>query len=144
MAEPCFDPGGFYEFDLAAGAVRTRHGGRVLVLSDNVVGPLVSAAVHHGDLTAVRQMGKEIGADVQKSMSGEVADHAPADVIQCAADLISVFGWGRLSTERWGDALAIVMREGPKLDEGRLGVAALLGGVFSILGGAEVACVPID
>ena len=62
MSNIGFDPKGFYEFDLARGAVSTRGGARVIVLSDTVVASLVSAAVETGDLTVLRELGKQIGA----------------------------------------------------------------------------------
>jgi hypothetical protein len=143
MSEPRFDPGGFYEFNLAHGAVKARDGSRVLILSDNALAPLVSAAVKNGDLKAVRRLGRQLGHLVEGALSKPPASCSPEDVIGHAAGVLALFGWGRLSIERWGDALVVKLGALPVLDEGHLGVAALLGGLFSELGGAEVACVPI-
>src|ERR1700712_1351612 len=104
-----FDPGGYFAFDLARGAVHTRHGERVLVLASDVLGPLVSTAVRQGDLTAVRMLGRRT-----------------------------------LQLERWGHALVLALEGAPALDNERLGLAALLGGVLTSLGGRDVACVPVD
>ena len=62
MADGTFDPGGFFQFDLAHGAVRTRGGARVLVVSESVLAPLINAAVANGDLTAVRSLGSQLGS----------------------------------------------------------------------------------
>ncbi len=144
MVEARFDPGGFYEFNLAQGAVRSRDGSRVLILSDTVVAPLVSAAVKAGDLTPVRRLGRQIGHMVAESLGGGALDRPPEAVLGHAASVLALFGWGRLGLERWGDALVASLGEPPDLDDDNLGVAALLGGIFSELAGREVACVPTD
>ncbi|MEM9192789.1 MAG: hypothetical protein AAGF12_26680 [Myxococcota bacterium] len=142
MAETRFDPGGFYEFNLAHGAVRTKDGSRVIVLTDTVVAPLVSAAVQNGDLKAVRRMGRQLGQLVRDSLGVPATSCSPEQVMGHAASVLALFGWGRLNLERWGDVLVARLMEFPNLDEGDLGVAALLGGLFSELGEREVACVP--
>ena len=144
MAGERFDPGGFYEFNLSQGAVRARDGSRVLVLSDSVVAPLVSAAVRAGDLTPVRRLGRQVGEMVKESLGTDVLESNPEAVLGHAASALALFGWGRLGFERWGDALVAVLGQPPALDEDNLGVAALLGGLFSELAGREVACVPTD
>jgi len=145
MTEPRFDPGGFYQFDLARGAVRTREGGRVLILSDAVLSPLVTAAVEKGDLTAVRRLGKHIGEQVLEGLGGaNAADASPETVLTHAAGILALFGWGKLGFERWGRALVVAVDHAPTLDDDRLGIAALLGGMLSSLARREVACVPVD
>jgi len=139
-----FDPGGYFAFDLARGAVHTRHGERVLVLASDVLGPLVSTAVRQGDLTAVRMLGKRIGEDAQRSLGGEVKSATPESVITHASGMLSLLGWGTLQLERWGHALVLVLEGAPSLDGERLGLAALLGGLLTSLAGRDVACVPVD
>ena len=139
-----FDPAGYFAFDLARGAVHTRHGERVLVLASDVLGPLVSTAVRQGDLTAVRMLGKRIGEDAARSLGGDVKSAAPESVITHANGMLALLGWGTLQLERWGHALALVLEGAPALDAERLGLAALLGGVLTSLGGRDVACVPVD
>jgi hypothetical protein len=138
------DPAGFFEFDLAGGEVRARSGHRVLVLSDTVVAPLVSAAVQNGDLTAVRRLGRHMGEEVANALGGELGDAPPDLVLGHAATVVSLFGWGRLHLERWGDALCARLEGLPQLDADHLAIAALLGGLFSALARKEVACVPVS
>jgi hypothetical protein len=84
-------------------------------------------------------MGKMLAA----SLGDNALNRAPETVLGHAANLIALYGWGRLHLERWGDALCLSVDELPPLDEDNLAVAALLGGLFSTLSEQEVACVPI-
>ena len=54
MANAAFDPGGFFQFDLAKGMIRTTGQERVLMISEDVLAPLIANAVASGDLTALR------------------------------------------------------------------------------------------
>jgi hypothetical protein len=141
--EPSFDPGGFYEFDLARGAVRTRDGSRVLVLSDDVLGPLVSMAVRNGDVTAVRVLGRQLGDQALHSLGKPPAGLSPETVLGHTASVLALTGWGRLRFEQWGDAVVAALDGLPELDDQHIGVGALLGGVISALAGRDVACVPV-
>ncbi|MDD9943406.1 MAG: hypothetical protein OXU20_20365 [Myxococcales bacterium] len=144
MPDTQFDPGGFFQFDLAQGSVRARGGERVLLLSESVLGPLIVTAVGSGDLTAVRSMGSKLGELVANTLPGAVSSLSPAQVVGHAAAVVSMFGWGRLRLERWGDALVLEVEGLPPLDDDNLAVAALLGGMFSTLCKLEVACVPLS
>ena len=143
MAEASFDPGGFFQFDLARGSVRSRGGTRVLVVSESVLAPLINTAVASGDLTAVRSLGSQLGAMAAGSLGATASGASPEQVIGNASALMSLFGWGRLRLEQWGEALVLHVDGLPPLDEDNLAVAALLGGLFSTLCSTEVACVPI-
>jgi membrane protein YqaA with SNARE-associated domain len=143
MNDTQFDPGGFFQFDLAHGRVRTRGGARVLVLAENVLAPLIVTAVQSGDLTAIRQLGSQLGSIVAQSLPAPATSLPPQVVISHAGGVMSLYGWGRLKLEQWGGALVLVVEGLPPLDEDNLAVAALLGGIFSTLCSAEVACVPM-
>ncbi len=143
MAEPSFDPGAFFTFDLRGGQVATRAGRRVLVLSDTVLAPLVAAAVANGDLTAVRRLGRHIGEEVRASLGGS-ADEIPVDVVLGhLGGILALFGWGKVHLDRWGDALVARIEHGPSIDTEQLALAALLGGLFSSVTARDVACVPV-
>jgi hypothetical protein len=143
MTDTSFDPGGFFQFDLAKGSVRSRGGTRVLFVSEGVLAPLINTAVANGDLTAIRSLGSQVGTIVSSTLGGPANASLPAQVIGHAGAVMSLFGWGRLRLEQWGDALVLQVEGLPPLDEDNLAVAALLGGLFSTLCSIEVACVPI-
>jgi hypothetical protein len=138
-----FDPDDYYAFDLARGAVHTRHGERVLILSAAAIGPLVSTAARHGDLTSVRSLGKHIGEDAVGSLGEDARRSSPEAVLNHVSGTLALLGWGVLTLERWGNALVLSLAGAPSLDQDRLGLAALLGGVLTTLGGRDVACVPV-
>jgi hypothetical protein len=138
-----FDPAGYFAFDLARGSVHTRHGDRVLMLSSDVISPLVATAARHGDLTAVRGLGKRMGEHAARSLGGDVGAQEPERVLEHAAATLALLGWGVLGMERWGAALVLVLEGSPQLDADCLGLAALLGGLLTSLGGRDVACVPV-
>ena len=144
MTEPRFDAGAFYEFDLPKGRVKGRTGARVVVLSDTVLGPLVAAASAQGDLTPVRTLGTLPGEEVVASLGKSPMGLAPETVISHAAAVFAMHGFGSLTFERWADAMVIGVHDAPQLDEAWLGIAALLGGMFTVSTGSEVACVPVE
>ncbi len=144
MAQPTFDPTGFYEFDLQGGHVRTRGGARVMVLSESVVGPLVALAAQNEDLTAIRKLGQLIGQHVLDAFPQGAGPQAPEPIAAHAAAALAVFGWGQLTLSRWGDALVAQLDELPTLDDEHWAAAALLGGMFSVIADRPVACVPAD
>ena len=137
-----FDAGGFFEFDLATGSVKDRDGERVVVLTEAVFTPLVQSAVASGDLTALRELGGALGERVKALVSG-TRGASPSAVFDAIAGHLAVFGWGRLQVQRWGDALALRLKDAPAHDEHGLAVSALLGGVMSALGESDAACVPV-
>ena len=143
MGEPQFDPNRFFSFDLSRGSVTTQGGARVLVLTENVLAPLIATAVRGGDLTAVRELGSQLGSYVATTLGKPAVELSPEVVVAHAANVMALYGWGRVQLERWGDALALDVQQIPPLDGENLAVAALLGGMFSALSGREVACVPI-
>jgi len=144
MSDFPFDPRGFYHFDMAHGAVRTREGARVMMLSDAAVATLVSSAVRAGDLTSVRTLGKTLGEHARASLDNSPRSMSPMAVLEHAVSVLALFGWGRLQVERWQYALVIVIDDVPDLEEGTLSLAALLGGMFSALAETDVACVPVE
>lgn len=142
MHDGRFDPGGFYEFNLAGGTVRTKNGGRVVVLPDSTLAALIAAAARDGDLTPLRQLGEGLGDLVLEAIDRPATLLTPEAILGHASMATALFGWGRLAFERWGAALVIVVGDLPPVDDEDLGAAALLGGLFSRLSQQQVACVP--
>ena len=141
MDEPRFDPGGFWEFHLSGGALRTREGRRVVVLPENVAGPLFRLALDHGDQVLLSEIGASLGAEAAAALGEGLQERAPETVLGHARSVVALFGLGRLSLDRWGDALVATLEGAPALHGDAL--AALLGGLFSALGSAVVSCVSI-
>jgi hypothetical protein len=139
MDEPRFDPGGFWEFHLSGGAMRTREGRRVVVLPEDVAGPLVRLALDQGDQVLLSEIGAALGAECAASLGEGLDERSPETVLGHARSVVALFGLGRLSLDRWGDALVAKLEGPPALHHE--GLAALLGGLFGALGGTEVGCV---
>jgi hypothetical protein len=142
MHDGRFDPGGFYEFNLNGGMIRTRNGERVVVMSEDVLSSLVAAAARDGDLTPLRRLGELLGEQVLASLDRPASVLTAEAVLGHVSAVTALFGWGRLAFERWGAALVVALRDKPELDEDELGAAALLGGMFSEISQRQVSCVP--
>jgi hypothetical protein len=140
MDDTRFDPGAFWEFNLATGAMQTREGLRTAALPFDVLAPLVGHAVARGDLALVRRVGACLGAEARASISGDVAALAPEVVLGHAGTITALFGLGRFGLLRYGDALLATLPGSAELGDDA--VAALLAGLLEVLGDAEVACVP--
>ncbi len=142
MPEARFDPGGFYQFDVAQGSVRTRDGHRVLVLSDTTVAQLVSMALEKGDVSALTTLGRSI-AGVAKAALRDAMKSSPETVLAHASAALSLFGFGRLGLERWGAALVVTVDGLPTLDRSGHAAGALVAGLMSELTGRPLACVAV-
>ena len=142
MAE--FDPAGYWEFHLASGAMRTHGGQRVVPVPEDVLASLVAHAVHAGDAAALVRLGEHLGREVRNALGADAKGMTPEAVLGQAAAIVTLFGLGKLGMARWGDAVVVSLDGAPQVDASREASAALLSGLFSTLGGAKVACVPVD
>ena len=143
MAEAQFDPGGFYQFDLQEGSVRTKDGARVVVLSDTALAPLVSAAVKSGDIGALIGLGSHLGTLAKANLGANPVETTPEGVLAHASSVVSLFGWGKLGFERWGEALALTVDGAPTFGDGGTALGAFLTGLLSALGDQPADCVPV-
>lgn len=137
-----FDPGSYYQFELSKGEVTSHKGRRMLVLSDSVLKPLVTAAARNGDLTPLRILGREIGEEVLSELDPKSVPME--EIVGRLAAAISLCGWGKFGMSRWGDAMVVSLEHSPVLDADSLATAAFLGGCFSAIAAREVACVPLE
>ena len=133
-----FNPAGFYELDVARGTVRTKHGDRVVVMTDNAAGALVSSALEAAP-ELLRLLGAKLGAEAARTLK-DVNGSSPQAVLNEAAAALGVFGWGKLGIQHWGDALVLTLDD-PPAGTRTEALAALLGGFFSAVTGRELACV---
>ncbi|MBX3252291.1 MAG: hypothetical protein KF901_34275 [Myxococcales bacterium] len=141
MSAPSFDPGSFYELDVARGTVRARGGNRVLVLYDSSAAALVSAAARSGAQSVLEELGSVLGAQARE-LVGDVTNATPEAVLGEAAALLGTFGWGRLGLERWGGALVVTVADAPALPGEAL--EAMLDGFFTALTSRPVGCVAVE
>lgn len=144
MQTPRFDPGGFYEFNLASGSVRTRDGERVVVVAEDTLGALVALAVGNGDdLGALRSLGERLGAHARTSLGDDPGGATPEAVLGHSASVLALFGFGRVSMERWGDAIVLRVASSPELDATGAAAGRLLSGFFSKVTDRRVGCIPL-
>lgn len=143
MAQPNFDPGGFYEFDLSRGAVRAKGGERVFVMSNEVVTAVLQALTKQNDFATLRTLGASLATHASSSLAGKVAESTPEEVIGHASAVLGLYGWGKLSAERWGDALVVSLSGMSDLDPKQTATAALLTGLLSKLANSALECVPV-
>lgn len=143
MAQPNFDPGGFYEFDLSRGAVRAKGGERVFVMSNEVVSAVLQALTKQNDLATLQKLGASLAAHASTALAGRVADGTPEEVIGHASAVLGLYGWGKLAAERWGDALVVTLAGMSDIDPKHTASAALLTGLLSKLSGTALECVPV-
>ncbi len=141
MSAPSFDPGSYYELDLARGTVQTRDGRRVVVLYDSTLAVLVSAAAHNASRELLDELGGALGAQA-RDLVGDVDRASPEKVLGEAAALLGTFGWGRLGFERWGDALVATFENVPAVGDDAM--EALLSGFFGALTARPVGCVAVE
>ena len=135
------NPTGFYELDLQNGIIRTRHGERVVAISDSIVGVLVSSALR-GNAKTINELGRHLGSEIARTI-GDIQNATPEDVLTHVASVLSIFGWGKLSLERWGDALAMRISNAPQGVTADA-MATLLAGLLVKLTARELACVPVS
>jgi hypothetical protein len=112
MAAPSFDPKHAVRFDLPHGAVRAGGGGeRVLLIPTNALDDLVLSAPSE----AVQALGRALGSAIGRRAASQVdpqRDSIEAFVTQLAGEA-AVSGIGKLSVERWGRALVVVVEDSP-------------------------------
>lgn len=139
MDEPRFDPGGFWEFHLSGGAVRTRNGRRVVALPEDVVATLLRLALAQGDETLLARIRAALGEEAAATLEGDPGARSPETVLGHVKSVVALFGLGRLALEQWGHVLVATLDGAPPLPPDAL--AALLGGLFAALGGRDARCV---
>lgn len=140
---PNIDPASVVKFDHASGIIRTQNGQRAMMLTQEALAPLVTAAVMNGDLNAIRSLGRVLGALAASTLERDARAVELSEVASHVAAAVGLFGYGKLAIERWGDALVASVTNSPELDQGQLTMAALLGGALSELCSDKVACVPV-
>jgi hypothetical protein len=103
---------------------------RAVLLPEDVLADLVAAAGPELSTSAGRQLGASMGKRLADRLGGTdaVRDGSLEDVISALAAEVSVSGFGRVSLERWGRALVLVVAHAPRIDGGF--VSAMLQGAI--------------
>lgn len=138
-----FDPGGFYEFQLAHGTLKTRDGARAVAISASIFARFAKALVESGDFAALKGWGAELGAQVGLVAGQRIDGLSPEAVMESVSTVLALAGLGRATLERFGD-LAVLRLDAALEFDGAVGAySALFEGLFESLSDAELACVPM-
>ena len=140
VATTKFNPEGFYKFDLGAGAVHTATGERVVILPDNLLTALVSSGAGGAPISQIFvTLGKTLGS-MARAAGGVDDASTPEEVLEHLRAAIALYGLGRLGMERWGQAIALELRDSSTPSEA---TGWLLSGLLEGISGRAVACVPV-
>ena len=136
-----FDPNNAIQFNLPEGSLRTREGTKVVLLSAEALGEFISAAGPQGGVRLLRTIGDTLGKEALASIPGAFDEATLAEVIGHLAGWLRVGGWGRLSFERWGDALVI---DFVSTTVNARAAERLLEGMIARASGRPVACAYVE
>ncbi len=141
MPTSSFDPRDAILFDLKEGAVATRTGTQLVVVSAKAVGAFIAAAGAEGGVGILRTLGDTLGAEALGSLGKDPAEATFSEVFDHVAGWLRVGGWGRLRAETWGDALVV---EFISATVNARAAERLLEGLFSQLTDHEIACAHVE
>jgi hypothetical protein len=130
MSNPPFDESKAVTFDLSRGQIQRDGAEPRLLVSASALVSLCRAAGPDAATAFARATGQTIGAAIATRFerAGDNAGRAAIDaVVEHLSGELAVAGFGRLSIERWGQALVLVVDYGPSTDQGDELVRALLG-----------------
>jgi len=141
MSARTFDPQDAIHFDLQEGAVATRAGTKLVVLSAEAVGAFIGAVGAQGGVGILRTLGDTLGAEALASLGKDAADAPFSEVLDHVAGWLRVGGWGKLGIERWADALVV---EFVSTTVNARAAERLLEGLFCRVSGRDVACAHVQ
>lgn len=138
-----FDPGGFYEFQLAHGTLKTRDGVRAIAISASIFADFVKALVERGDVAALKTWGAELGGQVGFVAGQRIDGLSPEAVMESVSTVLALSGLGRATLERFGDLAVLRLDAALEFDGATGAYSALFEGLFESLADADLACVPM-
>ena len=144
MSNPPFDVSKAVTFDLARGQIQKDGSDARLLVSANALVALCRAAGVDASSVFARATGQSIGAAIATRFerAGTDVGRAAIDaVVEHLSGELAVAGFGRLSMERWGQALVLVLDHGPATDAGDELVRALLGAAVAGAARLDLECV---
>jgi hypothetical protein len=144
MSNPPFDVSKAVTFDLSRGQIQKEGAEPRLLVSASALVALCSAAGPDAATAFARATGQSIGAAVATRFdrAGGDAGRAAIDaVVEHLSGELAVAGFGRLSVERWGQALVLVVDYGPSSEQGDELLRALLGAAVAGAAKLDLECV---
>jgi hypothetical protein len=144
MSNPPFDASKAVTFDLSRGQIQKEGTDARLLVSASALIALCRAAGGEPAATFARQTGQSIGAAIAARFerAGQSVGGAAIDaVVEHLSGELAVAGFGRLSVERWGQALVLVVDHGPSTDAGDELLRALLGAAVAGAAKLDLECV---
>jgi hypothetical protein len=144
MPNPPFDASKAVTFDLSRGQIQRDGADARLLVSASALVALCRAAGVDAASTFARATGQSIGTAVAtrfERMGSDVGGAAIDAVVEHLSGELAIAGFGRLSIERWGQALVLVVDHGPTTDEGDELLRALLGAAVAGAARLDLECV---
>jgi hypothetical protein len=144
MSNPPFDASKAVTFDLSRGQIQKEGAEPRLLVSASALVGLCRAAGVDAASTFARTTGQSIGAAIATRFerAGQNVGAAAIDaVVEHLSGELAVAGFGRLSVERWGQALVLVVDYGPVTEAGDELLRALLGAAVAGAAKLDLECV---
>jgi len=147
MSNPPFDASKAVTFDLSRGQIQKEGADSRLLVSAGALVALCRAAGADAATTFARATGQTIGSTIAtrfERVGSNVGAAAIDAVIEHLSGELAVAGFGRLSVERWGQALVLVVDYGPATEAGDELVRALLGAALAGAARLDLECVRLS
>ena len=144
MSNPPFDASKAVTFDLSRGQIQKEGTDTRLLVSASALVALCRAAGADAAAMFARQTGQSIGAAIAarfERAGHDVGGAAIDAVVEHLSGELAVAGFGRLSVERWGQALVLVVDYGPATEAGDELLRALLGAAVAGAAKLQLECV---
>ncbi|HMI83682.1 MAG TPA: hypothetical protein VK550_06275 [Polyangiaceae bacterium] len=144
MSNPPFDASKAVTFDLSRGQIQKDGTDPRWLVSASAVIALCRDAGGEAASTFARATGQSMGAAIAarfERAGGDVSAAAIDAVFEHLSGELAVAGFGRLSIERWGQALVLVLDHSPASESGDELVRALLGAAVAGAAKLDLECV---
>jgi len=144
MSNPPFDASKAVTFDLSRGQIQKEGAEPRLLVSASALVALCNAAGGEAASAFARATGQSIGAAIAarfERAGHDVGGAAIDAVVEHLSGELAVAGFGRLSVERWGQALVLVVDYGPATEAGDDLLRALLGAAVAGAAKLDLECV---
>src|SRR5690242_8994563 len=144
MSNPPFDASKAVTFDLSRGQIQKDGTDARMLVSASALVALCGAAGVEASSSFARATGQSIGAAIAarfERAGHDVGGAAIDAVVEHLSGELAVAGFGRLSVERWGRALVLVVDHAPATEAGDELLRALLGAAVGGAAKLDLECV---